>query len=71
MARFIPYFIQRRLLRFIISKADWIDAEAFDLDSLELGWGTWELKDVPLKVEVSLLILAQVYRRALTLPETA
>lgn len=51
MTRFIPAFLQRRLLRFIVSKIDLIDADAFDLDSLDLTWGVWELKDVPLRID--------------------
>lgn len=62
MTRFIPSFLQKRLLRFIVSKIDWIDADAFDLDSLDLSWGIWELKDVPLKVEVLSLYPAAVLR---------
>jgi autophagy-related protein 2 len=57
MAYFLPSFFQKRLLRYALSRLGIVDTEALDPDSLGIRWGqrsTVELRDVGLKLEVSL-----------------
>jgi autophagy-related protein 2 len=54
---FIPSHIQKRMLRFLITKIDIIDADALDLDQLDIAWGmrsSFELRDLKLNVKVVL-----------------
>ena len=56
MAYFLPSFFQKRLLRYVLSRLEFVDTEALDLDRLGIRWGqrsTVELRDVGLKLEVS------------------
>lgn len=52
MAYFIPSSIQKRLLRYALSRLELLDTDALDLERLEIGWGkrsTVDLKDVSLR----------------------
>lgn len=56
MPYFLPSFFQKRLLRYALSRLEFVDTEALDLDSLGITWGhrsVVELRDVALKVDVS------------------
>ena len=49
MSYFIPSFLQKRILRYILAKLEILDVETLDLDKLEISWGktsSIELKDV-------------------------
>ena len=55
MASYIPSFIQKRILRYALSKFDIFDANALDLERLDIAWGkrsSFELRDVGLRIEV-------------------
>lgn len=55
MAYFLPSFFQKRLLRYALSRLEFVDTEALDLDSLGIRWGqrsTVELRDIVLRLEV-------------------
>jgi hypothetical protein len=57
MAYFLPSFFQKRLLKYALSRLGIVDTEALDPDNLGIRWGqrsTVELRDVGLKLEVSL-----------------
>ncbi|KAF1808349.1 hypothetical protein P152DRAFT_223598 [Eremomyces bilateralis CBS 781.70] len=57
---FIPYSIQRRVLRYALSHIDVLDTDALDLDSLDIAWGrknVVELRDVALRTQKLLSIL--------------
>ncbi|KAI9722197.1 MAG: autophagy- protein 2 [Chrysothrix sp. TS-e1954] len=52
MAYFIPNSIQKRLLRYALSRLELIDTDALDLESLDIEWGRKsfvELRDVGLR----------------------
>lgn len=54
MAYFIPSSIQKRLLRYALSRLELLDTDTLDLERLEIGWGrrsTVELQDVTLRKE--------------------
>ncbi|PTU18094.1 hypothetical protein P175DRAFT_0511543 [Aspergillus ochraceoroseus IBT 24754] len=54
MAYFLPWFFQKRLLRYALSRLELVDTEALDLDSLGIRWGqrsTVELRDIGLQLE--------------------
>ncbi|KAK4944916.1 autophagy-related protein 2 [Elasticomyces elasticus] len=54
MSYFLPSYFQKRLLRYALSRLDFIDSDEFDLDNLGLTWGqrtVLELKNVGLKVK--------------------
>ncbi|KAK1147611.1 autophagy- protein 2 [Aspergillus melleus] len=54
MAYFLPSFFQKRLLRYALSRLEFVDTEALDLDSLGIRWGqrsTVELRDIGLRLE--------------------
>jgi hypothetical protein len=56
MDYFLPSFVQKRLLRYAISRLEIIDTEAIDLDSLGIRWGqrsTFELRELGLRLDVS------------------
>lgn len=56
MDYFLPSFVQKRLLRYAISRLEIIDTEAIDLDSLGIRWGqrsTFELRELGLRLNVS------------------
>ncbi|KAL5337880.1 hypothetical protein BJX70DRAFT_367946 [Aspergillus crustosus] len=54
MASFLPSFFQKRLLKYALSRLEFVDTEALDLDSLGIRWGqrsTVELRDIGLRLE--------------------
>ncbi|EED17395.1 autophagy regulatory protein Atg2, putative [Talaromyces stipitatus ATCC 10500] len=54
MDYFLPSFVQKRLLRYALSRLELVDTEAIDLDSLGIRWGhrsTFELHDLGLKLD--------------------
>lgn len=51
----LPSFVQKRLLRYALSRLELVDTEALDLDTLGIRWGqrsTFELRELGLKLEV-------------------
>jgi autophagy-related protein 2 len=55
MTYLLPSFLQKRILRYALSQLDLLEADAIDLDNLEIVWGkrsTVELKDLDIRVEV-------------------
>ena len=57
MGYFLPSFLQRRILRYALSRLDLLDTDALDLDRLDITWGktsTVELRDIGLRLKVSL-----------------
>lgn len=56
MDYFLPSFVQKRLLRYALSRLELVDSEAIDLDSLGIRWGqrsTFELRELGLRLDVS------------------
>ncbi|OKL60831.1 Autophagy-related protein 2 [Talaromyces atroroseus] len=54
MDYFLPSFVQKRLLRYALSRLELVDTDAIDLDSLGIRWGqrsTFELRDIGLRLE--------------------
>ncbi|KAK2737073.1 autophagy- protein 2 [Onygenales sp. PD_40] len=54
MPFFVPSFVQKRLLRYALSRLEVFDTDALDLDSLGITWGqrsTFELRDISLRLE--------------------
>lgn len=58
MASFLlPSSIQKRLLRYALSRLELLDTDALDLEHLDISWGTkstLEFRDVGLRLKVSL-----------------
>ena len=55
MGYFLPSWVQKRVLRYALSRLDFLDADALDLENLDIAWGrrsTIELRDVGLQIEV-------------------
>lgn len=55
MDYFLPSFVQKRLLRYALSRLELVDTDALDLDALGVRWGqrsSFELRDVGLKLPV-------------------
>lgn len=56
MASFLlPTSIQKRLLRYALSRLEILDTDALDLDRLDISWGsksTLEFRDVGLRLKV-------------------
>jgi autophagy-related protein 2 len=55
MGYFLPSFFQKRVLKYALSRLDFLDADALNLDNLDIAWGrrsTIELRDVTLNKEV-------------------
>ena len=53
MAFFLPSYFQRRLLRYALSRLDFIDTDDLDLENLGISWGqrsVIELKDVGIQI---------------------
>ncbi|KAL2814896.1 hypothetical protein BDW59DRAFT_154076 [Aspergillus cavernicola] len=54
MAYFLPSFFQKRVLKYALSRLEFIDTEALDPDNLGIRWGqrsTVELRDIGLRLE--------------------
>ncbi|KAL4875033.1 hypothetical protein BJY04DRAFT_202739 [Aspergillus karnatakaensis] len=54
MSYFLPSFVQKRLLKYALSRLELVDTEALDLDSLGVRWGqrsTVEVRDIGLRLE--------------------
>lgn len=61
MGYFLPSFVQKRLLRYALSRLELIDTDALDLDNLGIKWGqrsSFELRNVGLRLQVRELPLA-------------
>ena len=55
MAFFIPSYFQKRLLRYALSRLEFVDTDDLDLDKLGITLGQTsviELKDVGLRIKV-------------------
>lgn len=49
MGYFLPSFLQKRILRYALSKLELLETQDFDLDNLDIAWGktsTIELRDI-------------------------
>jgi len=56
MSYFIPSSLQKRLLRYALSRLEVLDTDALNLERLDIEWGrksSVELKDVALRRSVS------------------
>lgn len=54
MAYFIPSFIQKRILRYALSRFELFEINDFDLDNLDIAWGkrsAFELKEVGIQLQ--------------------
>ncbi|KAL8832775.1 MAG: hypothetical protein Q9191_000047 [Dirinaria sp. TL-2023a] len=54
MAYFIPSFIQKRILRYVLSHLELLETEDFDLDNLNIEWGkrsSVELRDLGIRIQ--------------------
>ncbi|MCJ1380649.1 autophagy- protein 2 [Xylographa soralifera] len=54
MGYFLPSFVQKRILRYALSRLDILDTDALDLDKLDIVWGkrsSVELRDVGLRLK--------------------
>ncbi|KAL8780084.1 MAG: hypothetical protein Q9194_001097 [Teloschistes cf. exilis] len=54
MAFFLPYYFQKRILRYALSRIDLLDADQLNLDNFDIAWGrksVIELRDVGLHLE--------------------
>ncbi|KAL2845641.1 hypothetical protein BJY01DRAFT_180136 [Aspergillus pseudoustus] len=54
MAFFLPWLSQKRVLKYVLSRLEFVDTEALDPDSLGISWGqrsTVELRDIGLRLE--------------------
>ena len=54
MSYFIPSFIQKRILRYALSRLELLDTDALGMDNLDISWGkrsTIELKDVGIRIK--------------------
>lgn len=52
---FMPWTLQKRLLRYLLSQLDFLETEDLDLENLGIAWGqksVVELKDIGLKTKV-------------------
>ena len=52
---YLPSFVQKRVLRYVLSRFNIVDASALDLEQLDITWGkksTFEFRDVGLQLEV-------------------
>lgn len=56
MSYFLPSFLQKRILRYALSRLEFLDTDALDLEKLDIGWGkksTVEIREVGLHTKVS------------------
>ncbi|KAL8800677.1 MAG: hypothetical protein Q9182_004991 [Xanthomendoza sp. 2 TL-2023] len=54
MAYFIPSYFQKRILRYALSRLDFLDTERLNLDNLDIAWGkksVVELRDVGVQLK--------------------
>ncbi|KAL8783151.1 MAG: hypothetical protein Q9213_004843 [Squamulea squamosa] len=54
MAYFLPSYFQKRILRYALSRLDFLDAEQLNLDNLDIAWGkrsVVELRDVGVQLK--------------------
>ena len=54
MSYFLPTFLQKRILRYALSRSELLDTDALDLNNLDIVWGrksTIELRDVGIYIE--------------------
>lgn len=54
---FIPWTLQKRILRYLLSHLDFLETDDIDLEDLGITWGQRsivELKNIGLKTEVGL-----------------
>ncbi len=57
MTFFLPSFLQKRILRYALSRLELLDTDALDLENLDIVWGkksTIELRDVGVHTGVSI-----------------
>lgn len=57
MTYFLPSFVQKRILRYALSRLELLDTEDLGLDKLDIAWGrksTVELRDVGVHLKVCL-----------------
>lgn len=63
MSYFLPLFLQKRILRYALSRLELLDTDALDLENLDIVWGrksTIELRDVGIHIKkVSALLKLQ------------
>ena len=55
MTYFIPSFLQKRVLRYALSRLELLDTDALNLENLAIAWGrqsTIELRDIPVHTKV-------------------
>ena len=55
MTYFLPSFLQKRLLRYALSRLEILETDDLALDKLDIAWGrksTVELRDVRLSLKV-------------------
>jgi len=55
MSYFLPSFVQKRILRYALSRLELLDTDALDLEKLDITWGktsTVELRDVGIHIKV-------------------
>lgn len=55
MTYFLPSFLQKRILRYALSRLELLDTDDLGLDKLEIAWGkrsTVELRDVGVHLKV-------------------
>ncbi|KAG8533803.1 uncharacterized protein KY384_001544 [Bacidia gigantensis] len=60
MAYFIPSFLQKRLLRYVLARLELLDIDALALENLNISWGkrsTIELKDVGVNTQKLITLL--------------
>lgn len=54
MTFFIPSYFQKRILRYVLSRLDFVDSEQLDLNNLDIAWGkksVVELRNIGVQVE--------------------
>ena len=71
MVSYLLPTIQKRLLRYALSRSELLDTDALDLDNLDIAWGhrsTVELRDVARRLGVSALTKAPTHPPVLIYP---
>ena len=57
MGYFLPSSLQKRILRYALSRLELLETDTLDLDRLDIAWGkrsTIELRGVGLRLQVSM-----------------